>query len=196
MISAPECILITCNCNGATDELIPEVLVAAVGSRCVSTATLPSQWAYFIERAGPWLPWELIRFLQFEIWPYSVIEIQMSGASQWRQKADRGEFRNEEKKKKRTKEKTRENLEKGMQKKKKKNHGRTFPLPSIWCQICYPKAVCGRSFAGIAVSNHAEGMMFVCCVLCRYRPMHEADHCSVESYRVSVCACDLETSTA
>lgn len=78
----------------------------------------------------------------------------------------------------------------------KKNHGRTFPLPSIWCQICYPKAVCGRSFAGIAVSNHAEGMMFVCCVLCRYRPMHEADHCSVESYRVSVCACDLETSTA
>jgi len=42
MISGPECILITCNCNGATDELIPQVLVAAVGSRCVSTATLPS----------------------------------------------------------------------------------------------------------------------------------------------------------
>ena len=42
MISGLECILITCNCNGATDELITPVLVAAGGSRFVSTAILPS----------------------------------------------------------------------------------------------------------------------------------------------------------
>jgi hypothetical protein len=73
----------------------------------------------------------------------------------------------EEKIMKRITEETRENLEKGKQEPPSppKNHGRTFPLPSIWYQICYPKAkVCGRSIAGIAVSNHAEGMMFV--VLC------------------------------
>jgi len=42
MISGPQRILITYNCNGPTDEQIPQVLVAAVGSTCVSTATIPS----------------------------------------------------------------------------------------------------------------------------------------------------------
>jgi hypothetical protein len=85
-----------------------------------------------------------------------------------RQNADRGDFRIEEKIMKRITEETRENLERGTQEPPPpfKNHGRTFPLLSIWCQICYSKAkVCGRSIAGIAVSNHAEGMMFVCCVV-------------------------------
>ena len=112
-----------------------------------------------------WLPWELIRFLQFEIWPCSVIETQMSGACQWRKNAGRRGFRMEEKIMKHITDETRENLEKGTQDSSpppKKNHWRTFPLPSIWCHICYAKAkVCGRSIAGIAVSNHAEGMMFV-----------------------------------
>lgn len=43
MISGPHYYyIITWNCNGPTDELIPQMLVTAVGSRCVSTATLPS----------------------------------------------------------------------------------------------------------------------------------------------------------
>lgn len=56
-------------------------------------------------------------------------------------------------------EETREILEKGTHepKKKKKKFVEENSL--------YPKAkVCGRCISGIAVSNHAEGMMFV--VLC------------------------------
>jgi len=59
--------------------------------------------------------------------------------------------------------------------------------------------VCGRSFAGIEVSNPAEGIDFhlLCFVACcvGFGLCEELIARPGESWRLCLCVCDLETST-